>query len=376
MKIILSPDSFKGSISAFEAAEAIRQGILSVLPEAQVICLPIADGGEGTLETLVRKENRIRKTVTAPDFSSVEAEYGMEGDTAIIEMAEAAGLTLLKEEKRSAGDTTTFGVGELILDALGRGCRRILLTVGGSATNDGGCGMMRALGVRFYDGEGKTFIPVGRTLANIEGIDLSDLTPRLRDCEIVIATDVKNPLCGEEGATYVYGPQKGADARTLKEIETGMLHYARLLLAVGGLPVEQRAGCGAGGGIAAPLVSLLGAKIRSGIEAVLDSLRFSELLTGSDAVVTGEGRLDTQSLFGKAISGVTQRAAKASVPVYCLVGSVKGDPRQLKALGLEEIYSIVDRAESVEDAIANADKYLRLLGADLAKELKQKENRG
>lgn len=369
-KIVIAPDSFKGSISAKDAAQAIRAGLLHGLDKsitADIVCVPIADGGEGTLDTLVSPEKRTRCQVKGPRFTSLHAEYGQLEDTAIIEMASAAGLTLIPESERSAGLTTTFGVGELILHALQSGYKKCILTVGGSATNDGGAGMLSALGGRFYDTDSNPFVPTGLTLDKIASIDLSELTPLLSDCEFLIAIDVKNPLLGQEGATYVYGRQKGATDAELDAIERGMSHYAALLSALSGKDVAAIKGGGAGGGLSAPLLAFANAKIQSGIEAVLDTLHFSDLLQGADLVITGEGKIDRQSLFGKAISGVATYAGKQNAPVYCFVGCIGDDIEVLKSMGVRDIFAIGDLAQSPEDSMQNAGRYLEQLAQHFAK---------
>ncbi|MBR2354563.1 MAG: glycerate kinase [Clostridia bacterium] len=358
MKIIVAPDSFKGSISSADAAEAIKKGILRVDPHAEVITHSIADGGEGTLDALLPKEKQTEVTVTGPLGDPVVARYGMLGDRAIIEMASAAGLTLIPPEKRSAARSTTYGVGELIRHALKNGCRSFMLTVGGSATNDGGCGMMCALGVRFLDKNGNEFVPMGGTLSEIAEIRTDGLEPALSDCEILIATDVKNPLLGETGCTYVYSPQKGADADELAHMEQGMTHYAEVLRQCEGVFVAEIPGCGAGGGISAPLLALTHARIQSGIETVLDVIGFDRSLEDAHAVITGEGKIDVQSLYGKAISGVADRAKGRNIPVYCFVGCVGDDREALKSMGIAEIYDVASLASSPEDSMTHADLYL------------------
>lgn len=367
LKIVIAPDSFKGSISAAVAADAIKRGLLGILEDANILCVPIADGGEGTLDTLVSPENRVFCEVTGPRFTPLKATYGRMGETAVIEMASAAGLTLIPETERSAGLTTTFGVGELILHALQSGYKKCILTVGGSATNDGGAGMLTALGAKFYDRDGKTFVPSGLTLEKIASIDLSALSPLLFDCEFLIATDVKNPLLGEHGATRVYGRQKGATDAELDAIERGMAHYASLLHALSGKDVASVKGCGAGGGLSAPLLAFSNAKIQSGIEAVLDTLRFSELLQGADLVITGEGKIDRQSLYGKAISGVASYASKQNVPVYCFVGCIGDDIEVLRSMGVRDIFAVSDMARSPEDSMQNAAYYLEQLAQNFSK---------
>lgn len=367
MKIVVAPDSFKGSISAADAAASVKQGILRAMPEAEVVCHPIADGGEGTLDAMIPREKQIAVSVTGPLGERVLARYGILGETAVIEMAAAAGLTLIPSERRSAANATTYGVGELIRHALEGGCRSLMLTVGGSATNDGGCGMMCALGVRFLKKDGSEFIPVGGTLSEIAEIRTEGMLPALSSCEILIATDVKNPLVGELGATRVYAPQKGAGEEELTRMEQGMCHYAECLRICSGLSVAELAGCGAGGGLSAPLLALTSAKIQSGIDTVLDVVEFDRSLENADAVITGEGKIDVQSLYGKAISGVTSRAMKRGIPVFCFVGCVGDDREALKSMGIAEIHEVASLADSPEDSMTHADRYLERIAEDWAR---------
>lgn len=369
MKFVIAPDSFKGSISAHIACEAIKRGIEEIIPSATLICKPIADGGEGTLDALIPFERQIKLSVTGPLFKPVSAQYGNIGDTAIIEMAAAAGLTLVPEGDRKAGNATTYGVGEIIVDAIRNGYRKIMLTVGGSATNDGGCGMLAALGARFTNVDGKDFIPTGNTLYNISRIDLSGVIKEIFDCEFIIATDVKNPLLGEKGATYVYAPQKGAIHKELDNMEKGMAHYAQLLTAMSKRNVAEIEGCGAGGGVSATLLAFFNARIQSGIDTVLDITDFDNALTDADAVITGEGKIDSQSLFGKAISGVAKRANENGIPVYCFVGCVGDDTNKLKSMGITDIFDILSIANSSDDAMKNADKYLCIIAKEFAKNI-------
>jgi glycerate kinase len=365
LKILIAPDSFKGSISAEDAASAIARGIAARC-DAQTVKIPIADGGEGTLCALVPPERITETTVTGTGGDPVCAAYGHVGETAVIEMARAAGLTLVEESRRSVLTSTTFGVGQLILHALDRGFRSFLLTAGGSGTNDGGCGLLAALGACFRDADGTPFVPTGGTLHRIATIDLSKLDARLKACTFTIATDVKNPLLGPAGATYVYAKQKGCADRDLPHMEAGMSHYADLLKDMCGRDVAAIPGCGAGGGISAPLLAFLGAGIRSGIDAVLEAVCFDDQLKDADAVITGEGKIDRQSLYGKAISGVCNAAAKAGVPVYALVGCIGDDKQTLLNMGLADILAIGDIAPSAEYSMTHASELLERLVGELS----------
>ena len=370
MKIVIAPDSFKGSASARQVSEAIERGLKNALrEEATVLCCPIADGGEGTLDALVNRADRIAAEVAGPLFAPVAAEYGCVGDTAVIEMASAAGLTLVPESERRAGKATTHGVGELIANALNKGYRKIMLTVGGSATNDGGCGMFSALGAVYRNSKGEAFLPTGETLSEIASLELSGVLPALWECEITIATDVKNPLLGATGATMVYGAQKGATQEELEAMERGMERYAALVERMAGAPIAALAGCGAGGGVALPLLAFAGARIKSGIETVLEVNRFRERVSGADLVITGEGRLDGQSLYGKAISGVADVARELGVPVICLVGCVGELPQDLTAMGIRKVLTVASLASSTEDSMKNAERYLEQLAMQVAEQL-------
>ena len=349
LKIVVCPDSFKGSISATDACDAIERG----LGNATVIKVPIADGGEGTLEALAKEY--VSVSVTDPDSRRITACYGIRDGIAIIEMARAAGLTL--SDRQDAASATTYGVGELITDALCRGIRDIMLTVGGSATNDGGCGMAAALGIRFLNKESRAFLPTGGTLADIDKIDMSGVDKRIPECNIIALTDVKNPLLGENGATYVYGRQKGADDDKLSLMERGMEHYAHLLEIVSQRSVSSVSGAGAGGGLLCPFLALGNITIRSGIEAVLDTLDFDNIIKDADIIITGEGRLDIQSLYGKAISGVANAAAKRGIPVYCLVGDVR-DREKIKTMGIKDIFALTDISDDTDYLMKNAAKLL------------------
>lgn len=370
-KIVIAPDSFKGSISAHDAAKAIEKGLRDGSKSKALVSVvaPIADGGEGTLDALTTEAQRISVKVASTNGKRINAQYGAVGDTAVIEMARAAGLTLTPESERNASLATTFGVGEMILDALDNGYKNILLTVGGSGTNDGGCGMFAALGARFSDESGNSFVPTGATLEKISDIDVTSLDKRLSACQFIIATDVKNTLCGNTGATYVYARQKGADDASLDQMERGMCHYASLLKEKCGKDIANIEGCGAGGGLASPLLAFLDAEIRSGIESVLDTVGFDSLIRDADAIITGEGKIDAQSLFGKAISGVANAAKTHSVPVYCFVGCIGGDKNELLSLGISDIYALSDIAPSTEYSMSHADELLEKLGKNFAENI-------
>lgn len=337
--ILVAPDSFKGTLTSAEVCDIVREAAAAVLPDAEVRCLPVADGGEGSVDCFLAAAGGVKKelTVTGPLFAPVKSFYGVLPDgTAVIELAAAAGLTLTGD-RPSAADTTTYGVGELIADALENGCRRVLLCLGGSATNDGGCGMAAALGVRFYR-KGKPFVPTGRTLADIEKIDPSPALSRLSGVRVTVLCDVKNPLCGVNGAAFVYAPQKGATPADVALLDRGLFHLADRIRADTGLEIRDLPGAGAAGGTGGGAVAFLGASLTPGIEAVLDAARFDDLLKTADLVVTGEGRVDAQSAEGKVVSGVLARTRKAGVTTVALAGAVGSGAQRLYALGLAGIF--------------------------------------
>ncbi|MCK9859227.1 glycerate kinase [Paenibacillus sp. ATY16] len=356
MKIVIAPDSFKGSLSAASAADAIAQGIRRCLPDATIVKLPIADGGEGTLDSLLAATSgeRITVTVTGPLGASVSASYGIIEQTAVIEMAEASGLCLLSEEQRNPALTTTYGTGELIRHALDRGCRRFLLTVGGSATNDGGTGMLQALGMRLLDPQGNSVPPGGGALADIATIDDSLWDPRIAESSFVIATDVQNPLIGEQGASSVFGPQKGASHETVDLLEHGMTAWADLIEAKTGIRLHERPGAGAAGGLCGAYLAFFPASVRRGIDVVLEHVRLEEYLNGADLVITGEGRIDHQTSSGKAPMGVAQLSKKHGVPAIALAGSVGSGIDVLHAEGISSVHGIMNTPMTLQEAMERA----------------------
>ena len=364
-KVIVAPDSFKGTLSSKKASETISRAIRDVLPDAEVVSFCIADGGEGTAESLGAE--RIPVTVTGPNFRPVSSFYGVLGDRAVIELAAAAGLTLADPADPLA--TTTYGVGELILHALDSGFRKLTVAIGGSATNDCGCGMAAACGVRFSDKNGDTFIPVGSTLGLIHRIDLSEIDKRIRETEITVLCDVKNPLFGEEGAAYVFAPQKGADERGVRLLDAGLRHIAGAIERDTGVSVADMEGAGAAGGCGAGLKAFFGAELRRGIDGILDAAGFEEKLDGADLVMTGEGRFDPQSAGGKAVSGIAARASSAGVPVAVICGSA--DPRA-RVPGVTYVFAVVNGDITKEMSISDPEKYLYLAARRAIEEIRKK----
>ena len=370
MKIIVSPDSFKGTLSAREVADCIEREILSVLPDATVIKLPIADGGEGTCEALgVRKEY---VTVSGPYFEPTDTYVGFLGagyDRAVIEMALCAGLPLVGDNKNPEL-TTTFGVGEMIKHALDMGAKEILICLGGSATNDCGCGMACALGAVFTDKNGKSFIPTGGTLCDITSIDLSGMDTRLGSVKITAMCDVKNPLYGGSGAAYVYAPQKGADAECVKRLDDGLRNFANVCISSLGVDVSGIDGAGAAGGMGAGVIALLGGKLTRGIFAVLDICRFDSLLCGCDLVISGEGRFDSQSLCGKVIDGIGERLANTDIPFVAICGSVD---RSMTDIGrLNAVFSIQTEPLEFSEAVKHTKEGLSFVSRNICSLLLKK----
>lgn len=364
MNILIAPDSFKGSLTAVEAAEAIEQGVRSVLPDAETVRLPLADGGEGTVQALVAatRGRLITTKVLGPLREPVEATYGVLGDdvTGVVEMAAAAGLGLVPEEKRNPLITTTFGVGQLISSALDNGCTRLIIGIGGSATNDGGAGMAQALGASLVDESGRQIGPGGAELARLARIDVSNMDKRLQRAEVFVACDVNNPLLGSQGASVVYGPQKGATPEAVQTLEQAMTHYADVVARDLGKDVRDLPGAGAAGGLGAGLMAFLNAVPRMGIALVLEAVRFEEFLDAADLVITGEGKVDEQTLFGKVVSGVARMAARKKVPVVAIAGEVADEAAdRLAEVGVAAVESIVPGPMSAQQAMGSAGALLQ-----------------
>lgn len=384
-KIVIACDSFKGSLTSAEAGEAAAEGVRSALPDCEVIVIPVADGGEGTMEAVTRANNGkiVSCEVTAPMGDKVRASYGIFGDTALIEMAEASGLTLVPAAKRNPMFATTFGTGELILDAIRRGCRNFLIGIGGSATNDGGSGMLRALGYRFLDEKGNEITNNIADLANLARIDDSDVIPELKECSFTAACDVDTPLTGPQGATYVFGPQKGATPEMLPILDNALKRLATVaevsnlrnysdanavaevsnlrkipasnaVAEVSNLrtPYAEMPGSGAGGGMGFALLAFLNASLKPGIEMVLDAIDFDKKIDGASMIITGEGRLDRQTIMGKTPFGILKRAQKRNIPVIAIGGSVDTEAIPLlKKAGFNHILPVTPPGQPLSDAM-------------------------
>ena len=358
MKLIFASDSFKGSLPSRRTAELLTRAAREVFGACECIGVPIADGGEGTVDAVIDalKGENVTATVHDPLMNRIQAGCGIAGGKAVIEMAAVSGLTLVPEALRDPMMTTTYGTGELILDALDRGCRELYIAIGGSATNDGGMGCLRALGARFLDKEGNELSGCGKDLAEVSTIDLAHLDSRLSDTSLTVLCDVKNPLCGENGATYTFAKQKGATSETLELIENGMQNYRNVIRGQFDIDCDMIEGAGAAGGLGAVLKVFLHATMQSGIETVLDLIGFDDLLDGADLVVTGEGRADSQSVCGKVMQGVALRAKARGIPVYGLCGSLGDGAELLYDSGITSLYSLADENTSVEEAMTNAEE--------------------
>jgi glycerate kinase len=364
MKIVLAPDSFKGNLTSLQVASALEKGIKRVIPNANCIKVPMADGGEGTVQSLVDATGGkfIRKRVTGPAGKPVTARYGMlaDNETAVIEMAEASGLPLVEGKERNPLKTTTYGTGELILDAINRGAVKIILGIGGSATTDGGSGMAQALGVRFLDKHGHEITEpgTGGMLDRIAKIDIKGLEPRVRKTKIVVASDVNNPLFGKNGAAYVFGPQKGATPAMVKKLDANLKHFAKLIKKDLRKDVTKLKGAGAAGGLGAGLVAFTRAKLKSGIDIVVEATALPEYIKGADLVITGEGRVDFQTAFGKTPAGVAKAARKLNVPTVAIGGGVTDDARAVFEYGIDGLASACARDMTLEEAITNSRSHL------------------
>ncbi|MFD0716611.1 glycerate kinase [Paenibacillus sp. GCM10027626] len=357
MRIVLAPDSYKGSLESLEVAEAMEAGIRRVIPHAEVIKIPIADGGEGTVDAVLAAVPGERRTVTAKDplGRPVQAAYALLADgTAVIETAAASGLPLLERSERDALKATTYGTGELVRDALDAGCRRIVIGLGGSATTDGGMGLGQALGYRFLDGCDNELGYGGGELEKLAAIDASAADPRLAETEVILCCDVTNPLYGAEGAAHIFAPQKGANAETVARLDRGLRRYAAVLRRSLGAHVHRLPGAGAAGGLGAGAAALLHAALRPGFDLLAGITRLEEAIVGAGLVLTGEGRTDGQTACGKAPAGVAGLARKHGVPAVCLSGGLGPGADALYAQGVTALMSIVDGPMSLDDALAGA----------------------
>ena len=362
MKVVIAPDSFKECLAAEEVAAAMASGVRAGAPGAEVVCVPMADGGEGTVRALVAAtEGRLyRATVSGPLGEPVEAEFGVLGDgaTAAIEMAAASGLPLVPPDRRDPTQTTTRGTGELIRAALGLGVRRLILGIGGSATNDGGAGMAQALGARLLDETGEPIEGTGRGLARSARIDVSAMHELLEGVVCDVACDVDNPLCGPRGAARVYGPQKGATPAQVEQLDASLAHLADLVERDLGLDVRDAPGAGAAGGLGAGLMAFLGGRLRPGVGLVIEAVGLETKLAGADLVLVGEGRLDEQTAYGKVPVGVSRLAARTGIPAVAICGSLGPGCQAVHAEGIVACFSILDSPLTLAEAIERAPDLL------------------
>lgn len=361
MKIIIAPDSFKGSMDSIHITKIIEKAAKEIFPSCETVKIPIADGGEGTVDAMISILHGTADylEVAGPLYEPVKAKYGiLDERTVIIEMSAASGLPLVLEQERNPLNTTTYGTGELIKNALDKGYSNIIIAIGGSATNDGGIGAMEALGVRFLDKQGKQLKGVGKNLIHIEDIDIQNIHPKIREANITVMCDVENPLTGENGATYVYGRQKGGTDKVLEELEQGMLHYQQVIEKKMGVDRMMTKGAGAAGGLGGALLVFLNAKLQSGIKTVLETIHFNHLLEDADLVVTGEGKLDAQSAFGKVLAGVGRESKKKGVPVAAVVGCMGEGAESIYSCGVDSAISTINNVMSLDEAMENSDELL------------------
>lgn len=353
-KVVIAIDSFKGCLTSEEAGNAVMKGVKAIFPDCETLLFPVADGGEGMLDILVSATKGKYRTLPAhgPLMEPMQGRYGISGDgqTALVEMAAVSGLPLVPEEKRNPMLTTTYGTGELIRDALEQGCRRFIVGIGGSATNDAGLGMLQALGFRFRDKQGNLLGTGGRILSQVASIDTSAVHPALKEARFTIACDVHNPFCGPDGAAYVFAPQKGADAGMVKELDAGMQALALVIRSATDKDISDVPGAGAAGGMGGGFLAFLNAGLKPGIRLMLDALDFGEKIKGADLVFTGEGRADRQTAMGKVPFGVLEEARKQHIPVIVLAGCIE-DTEQMNRAGFQGVFSITPGPVSLEKAM-------------------------
>lgn len=362
MKIASAPDSFKECLTADEVAGAIEEGVRRALPDCVTVCVPMADGGEGTVDALIAATNGriVELTGTGPMGTPVATRYGLlgDGESAVIEMAAVSGLPLVRTEERDPRIATTYGTGELLCDALNRGASRIIIGLGGSATNDGGAGAAQALGVSLRDAAGRELPWGGAALARLATIDLSRRHPRLNQCVLEAACDVDNPLCGPTGASRVYGPQKGAGPKVVEELDAALRHFGDIIEAQLGVPVLDVPGAGAAGGLGAGLVAFAGGVLRPGVDIVADACKLTSRIAGAELVITGEGRIDAQTPHGKTPAGVAKAARQLGIPVVAIAGSLGPGYDAVHDCGIREVIPIQSGTMSLAEAMARAPELL------------------
>lgn len=375
-KIICVPDSFKGTLSSEQICEIIKSEGKKIFPNCEFVTIPVADGGEGSVDCFIKALNGVKKTCNVSDafFEKIEANYCIiNNNTAVIEMASCCGLPLV-EHKKNPMLTTTYGVGEIIIDAIKNNCTKIIMALGGSSTNDGGCGAAAALGVKFFDKNKTEFVPTGGTLINIQTIDVSNINTSLKNIEITTMCDIDNPLYGEFGAAYVFAPQKGADDEIVKLLDEGLINFSNKIKSFLNVDVSNIKGAGAAGGMGAGMVAFFGSSLEMGIETVLDAVKFDDLISNANLIITGEGKIDNQSLSGKVVVGVAKRAKAKNVPVLAIVGTIGDGYEQAYNVGVTSVFSINRTAEDFSVTKTKSEYNLRKTIVDIFKLLKAFKN--
>ena len=373
MKFVLAPDKFKSSLTGLQFCKIVTQGLEEIHPHAEVVCLPLADGGDGSIDILEYHLNglRVKAIVNDPLFRPTEAHYLYMDSikTAFIEMAAASGLALLKPVEQNCFYTTSLGTGELIKDAIKKGAKTIILGIGGSATNDCGMGMATALGYQFLDENGNTLNPIGKNLSKVYSINTDNVVETLKDIDFKVACDVTNPLFGKNGAAFIYGPQKGASKEEILYLDEGLHHISNIFKEQFKRDIKQVQGAGAAGGMGAGSLIFLNAELKSGIDLFKDLIEFDAKIKGADWILTGEGKLDEQTLSGKTIQGVLKSASQNRIPVAALCGSSLLSKQRVKAFGISYLDTIIGVAKNLEDAINNSEHYLSIIATKFAKSL-------
>ncbi len=373
MKFVIAPDKFKYSLTGIEFCKAVTEGIIKILPDAKIIQLPMADGGDGTLEVInyYLNGNKFSVIVNNPLFNSISASYLIDRKThtAYVEMAESSGLKLIKAGDRDCKNTTTLGTGELIIDAIKQGAKKIILGLGGSATNDCGMGMAVALGYRFYDQHSSEVRPIGKNLSSVVRIDDSHVISELKGVTFIIACDVTNPLYGNQGAAHVYAEQKGASKEDIEMLDQGLFDFSKILDKHFGITSQQIIGAGAAGGLGIGSVVFLNGKLTSGINLIKDLAHFDEKAKDADWIITGEGRLDNQTLAGKVIAGILDSTKETQIKVAAFCGSIEPEKSKLEELGISYAATVINEAKNIDDAIKNSYSYVVELASDFAEKL-------
>lgn len=376
MKIVLAPDSYKNSLTAKQVAQSMKKGFAKVYPDAEFVNVPMADGGEGTVQSLVDARNgqMVTETVVNPLGNKTQAQYGLidDGQVAVIEMAQASGIQFINQFTKNPYVTTTFGTGELIKSAINKGAKTIIIGIGGSATNDGGAGMAQALGAKLLDDKGEELQYGGAMLKKLDHIDSSEMLPELKDVKVIIASDVTNPLTGKNGASHVFGPQKGASPEMADFLDEALSHYADVLKRDLGKDLEQTPGAGAAGGLGAGLLAFTNSQMRSGVDIVVDYTGLKNIVQDADVVITGEGQIDFQTKFGKTPIGVAKatKAVNPNATVIAIAGSVGEKISELYPLGIDAIFTCVPGVEDLSKAIADTDKNLQQVSENIARLIK------